>query len=214
MSALAHEAGSVSGRFPVLLVTAALHAVLIAALMTARLISSSDTAPVPIRSWVDLAPAEPRPDPAPTTFEDRHWQPASNHLPDVPRWVEEEAPALTQPDVVGVPVEALPIPVAPEPLAVTVTEIGYRSTRSPDDFYPAASIRNGESGIAIVQVCVSPSGKVTGRPRVTESSGYARLDAAAVAWATEATRFTPATRNGEPVAACKGFRVNFTLRGN
>lgn len=213
MSALAHEAGSVSGRFPVLLVTAALHAVLIAGLMTARIISSSDTAPAPIRSWVDLAPADPRPDPAPTTFEDQRWQPART-LPDAPRWVEEEAPVVTQPDLGAIPAEALPIPAGPEPVAVATTQIGFRSTRSPDDYYPAASIRNGESGIAVVQVCVSPSGEVTGRPRVTESSGYARLDAAAVAWATEATRFTPATRNGEPVAACKGFRVNFTLRGN
>ncbi|MDR2214661.1 MAG: hypothetical protein LBE59_02335 [Nevskiaceae bacterium] len=38
------------------------------------------------------------------------------------------------------------------------------------------------------------------------------MDAAAVSWAQQAARFTPARRNGEPVAACKDIRVNFQLR--
>jgi hypothetical protein len=48
-------------------------------------------------------------------------------------------------------------------------------------------------------------------PTIENSSGSARLDGAAVTWAREALRFTPATRSGSPVSACKGFRVNFTL---
>jgi hypothetical protein len=37
------------------------------------------------------------------------------------------------------------------------------------------------------------------------------LDGAAVKWAREALQFTPATHAGAAVAACKDFRVNFTL---
>jgi TonB family protein len=94
-----------------------------------------------------------------------------------------------------------------------MTPIGITSIRSPDDFYPAASIRNSETGVVVVEVCVSEQGVLTGTPRVSASSGHSRLDAAAVSWAQQAARFTPARRNGEPIAGCKGVRVNFQLRG-
>jgi protein TonB len=83
--------------------------------------------------------------------------------------------------------------------------------RSADDYYPAASLRLQESGTAIVQVCVAPSGRLEGAPAIQQSSGSPRLDAAALKWAREALRFTPATRGGVPISACKGFRVNFKL---
>jgi outer membrane biosynthesis protein TonB len=49
-------------------------------------------------------------------------------------------------------------------------------------------------------------------PMLETSSGYARLDSAALKWARGALRFTPAQRNGQAIPACKGFRVTFRLK--
>jgi periplasmic protein TonB len=99
-----------------------------------------------------------------------------------------------------------------EPVAIAPTALSYRATRSPNEYYPAASVRMQEEGAAIVRACVGPSGQLQGRPEIERSSGSRSLDAAALAWVREAVQFTPATRNGEAISACKGFRVNFTLR--
>jgi protein TonB len=113
---------------------------------------------------------------------------------------EDLAPAERVLDSGG---DAIPIPA---------TDLTYRATRSPDDYYPAASIRLQEQGVAVVEVCVNAQGRLDGRPVIQRTSGSRQLDAAAVRWASEALAFTPATRNGAAVAACKGFRVNFSLR--
>jgi TonB family protein len=84
--------------------------------------------------------------------------------------------------------------------------------RSPDDYYPSASITMQEEGAAIVRVCVGPTGRIEGTPSVQRSSGSRRLDAAAVKWAGEGMVFRPATRNGAAVSDCKDFRVVFNLR--
>jgi protein TonB len=95
--------------------------------------------------------------------------------------------------------------------AVRITALQYRAVRPADDYYPPQSLRLEEEGTAIVQVCVAPSGKLEGAPVIQESSGSPRLDEGALKWAREALRFTPATRDGVPVSACKGFRVNFRV---
>ena len=95
---------------------------------------------------------------------------------------------------------------------VAMTPISYVATRSTDEFYPPQSIRLGEAGAAVVQVCVGTDGRVDGVPAVARSSGYTRLDAAAVRWAREAPRYTPARRDGTPVRGCKDFRVVFRLK--
>jgi TonB family protein len=84
--------------------------------------------------------------------------------------------------------------------------------RSPDDYYPATSIQLQEEGVTVVNVCVGPAGRLEGAPTVRSSSGSRRLDAAALKWAGEALVFTPATRNGAAVSACREYRVRFTLR--
>ena len=95
------------------------------------------------------------------------------------------------------------------PPGAPATEIAYTALRPTNDFYPPTAIRLGEEGAAILRVCVSASGAMLGSPAVTAGSGHPRLDAAAQAWASQALRFRPATRDGVPVEACKGFRVSF-----
>jgi len=90
--------------------------------------------------------------------------------------------------------------------------LSYVVTRQIDEYYPPQAIRLSEEGASTLQVCVGANGSLSGAPILESSSGYARLDAAAVKWAREALRFTPAQRDGQVVPACKGFRVTFKLR--
>jgi TonB family protein len=61
-----------------------------------------------------------------------------------------------------------------------------------------------------VGVCITPEGRVTGEPKLEKSSGSARLDEAAVKYATK-TRWAPATEAGKPVQFCSNFNVKFVL---
>jgi periplasmic protein TonB len=90
--------------------------------------------------------------------------------------------------------------------------LSYVVTRQIDEYYPPQAILLSEEGASTLQVCVSANGLLASAPSLETSSGYARLDAAAVKWAREALRFTPAQRDGQAVPACKGFRVTFKLR--
>jgi hypothetical protein len=53
---------------------------------------------------------------------------------------------------------------------------------------------------------------VDAAPTVETSSGFSRLEEATLKWAREALTFHAATRDGVPVQACKGFRVNLRLK--
>lgn len=193
-----------------------LHALVIAALMTIR-ITVDKPEPEHVFKPVSVTPVEPLPpDPRPilqTPEVAQRWT-----VPDLPRpVVTQEEYRWVQPDVgpVTIPAQDVVVPGTTGDSGATgvpATELRYRATRSPDDFYPATSVTLQEEGTAVVRVCVAPSGRLEGAPVIERSSGIRRLDAAAIQWAREALDFTPATRNGAAVSACKGFRVNFTLR--
>ncbi len=89
--------------------------------------------------------------------------------------------------------------------------LSYVVTKPINDFYPPGSIRLSEEGASTLQVCVGANGALAAAPTLETSSGYGRLDAAALKWAREALRFTPAQRDGNAVPACKGFRVTFRI---
>ncbi|HKC17495.1 MAG TPA: energy transducer TonB [Steroidobacteraceae bacterium] len=92
-----------------------------------------------------------------------------------------------------------------------VVPLSYVVTKPLNDYYPPGSIRFGEQGASTLQVCVGADGALVSEPTLATSSGFSRLDAAAVKWAREALRFTPAQRDGKAVPACKGFRVTFRI---
>jgi periplasmic protein TonB len=77
------------------------------------------------------------------------------------------------------------------------------------DRYPPNSIRAKESGEPIVTICISASGAIES-VQIAKSSGYGRLDQAAVGIGEEA-RFKPAMQNGDPVAACMNYRIRFAI---
>lgn len=76
--------------------------------------------------------------------------------------------------------------------------------------YPPASRRAGEAGTVILDILVTAEGRV-GDARVKKSSGFPRLDEAALREAKRSWRLTPGTENGKPVQMWGQFAVTFKL---
>jgi protein TonB len=90
--------------------------------------------------------------------------------------------------------------------------IGARLRGRPSrPFYPPISKRLGETGTVLLSITIDISGDVTGAS-VVKSSGYSRLDRAALEWARR-RHYYPATRGGRPIAITKKIRYRFTLNG-
>lgn len=76
--------------------------------------------------------------------------------------------------------------------------------------YPSASRALGEEGNVELMVSIDERGQVTG-VNLLRTSGFARLDAAAIAFALKRWRFEAALENGKPVATSRRYTVRFTL---
>jgi periplasmic protein TonB len=93
------------------------------------------------------------------------------------------------------------------PTTAVMQDVRFPLSQPP---YPPASTRNGEEGSADLEVYVLPNGRV-GDARIMNTTGYERLDLAAINEAKRQWRFKPATRAGEPVAQWYKVRVVFRL---
>ncbi|MEZ5499599.1 MAG: energy transducer TonB [Steroidobacteraceae bacterium] len=111
-------------------------------------------------------------------------------------------------DVTDKPVPKAP-PPPPPPKARKAPSLDVRRSPSTDDYYPPTSKRLEEEGVVTVNACVDASGRTSGAT-VEKSSGFGRLDEAAVKWANRA-RWKPGTEDGQPVAMCQAFNVRFKL---
>ena len=207
------QARILPGRSPVALVTAGLHVGAFLLFAGAVGWDRPILDPLPLEGIViDEAPVEPALPPLPRPREATGSELLSEALP-LPDYVVADTLLPTLP---AGPVDTLEWPGQP-PVAGAMaaspveTALGYRVRKSQDLFYPAASVRLGEEGNVDVRVCTDATGAVSGMPEVLRGSGHARLDAAAVAWAREGLHYQPATRDGVPFAACKGFRLQFRL---
>ena len=157
----------------------------------------------------------------------------------LPRPAPPAPPKPADPTLTRISVDPLPPPVGPPTRTEQTTTIEDQVTEAPsarpagppsmpvhrvlggpgvgfpntDDFYPQASIRAHERGIAIVGVCVDGAGRLTGKPAIDQSSGSARLDEAALRLAKAGSgHYRATTDDGRPVTACYPFRVRFQLR--
>jgi TonB family protein len=83
---------------------------------------------------------------------------------------------------------------------------------NPADYYPAGSVKRQEEGAPTVRVCVGPTGNLLRDPVVTQSSGFAELDYAAVRLA-KSTRYAAGTdENGVALAeSCIEYSVRFKI---
>ena len=209
MSAQVQHASMASGRSLVFMAIVAMHAMAISALMAWRIAETKSRDPD--RVLIDWPEQQPR---------------------EIPRQVASGNPLEKV---------AMPIPVAPaDPLpfpeeqvipadparevsvvtstgnagpteVIADTPLRFQAVRPADDYYPPNAIRMEQQGTVIVRTCVDAAGQLVEAPRVVTGSRFRALDDAAIAWATGALRFTPATKGGFAVGACKEFKVNFRL---
>lgn len=98
-------------------------------------------------------------------------------------------------------------PVDPDRPRV-VGQVDYAGKR-PVPQYPRQSVRRGETGRVVVRILISSKGAVT-RATVQKSSGYRRLDEAALE-AARSARFKPYTENGMAYPALADIPFDFVL---
>jgi protein TonB len=79
--------------------------------------------------------------------------------------------------------------------------------------YPVPDVREGNEGSTEIEVYVLPSGRV-GDARVLRSSGFPRLDQAALDEAKRKWRLQPASRDGVAIGQWHPLRVVFKLKNN
>ncbi|WP_296640209.1 energy transducer TonB [Thiobacillus sp. 65-1402] len=82
---------------------------------------------------------------------------------------------------------------------------------NPKPPYPLLSRRLGEAGTVRLNILVNPDGSVD-RLELAQSSGYPRLDRAALETVQSSWKFEPARQGGRPVAAWVIVPIQFTLR--
>jgi protein TonB len=120
--------------------------------------------------------------------------------------------AITAPAVVFVapspPVPPPPLPPPAPPRQLASSALQYLEAPAP--VFPRLSKRNGESGRVIVRAFVEAAGGAPRSVQVAQSSGYPRLDEAALA-AVQKARFKPTTENGQPVEGWALIPIDFEL---
>ncbi len=149
--------------------------------------------------------------------------------PKPPRASAAPAPSVPSPSAdsarspapVAAPIAAAPSPAAPAanasataaertvPASSTPRSVSHVDCAIPKPDYPEVSKRRGESGTAIVRFVVGLSGHIE-TAQVQKSSGYPRLDDAALA-AIHAGACQPYRENGEAVRAAYSESFIFGL---
>jgi protein TonB len=148
--------------------------------------------------------------------------------PPPPPALETPPPYVPPPDIVidipvatSAPTGALvttskPAPAAPPPEVKKgvrkAPEIDPKFKRRFQPEYPPTSRRLGEEGSVVLQVLVGADGSVMDG-KVQTSSGFPRLDEAALKHALRAWRFTPGTEDGAPVQTWHSVKVTFKIEG-
>jgi protein TonB len=112
------------------------------------------------------------------------------------------------------PVAAPPLPPAPKPVerggVKTPPSTQGRGARITQPEYPPAARRAGEEGTVQLQVFVLESGRA-GEVKVAKSSGFPKLDEAAINEVKRNWRFVPGKEDGKPVSMWHTFAVTFRL---
>ncbi|MFT3762085.1 MAG: TonB family protein [Pseudoxanthomonas sp.] len=143
---------------------------------------------------------EPRPAPAAPDDEEA---PAVAETPPPPAPVDETPAAPA-------PAPVVPKPAAPAP-AVAATDLPTPiAGQSPPPEYPASAMRRGDTGTVLLHVTVGADGVPTDVD-FARRSGTRALDRAAQD-AVRQWRFTPAQRDGQPVAASVDIPISFDLQ--
>ena len=147
--------------------------------------------------------------------------------PPPPPKIETPPPFVPPPEVaIEIPMDAAPTtairqttqqaPVAQPPPAPPAPKVARTAPKSnprrplTQPEYPPSSRRAGETGTVILEVYVLENGRA-GDVRVKQSSGFPKLDEAAVREVKRSWRLEPGTENGKPVPMWGQFAVTFKL---
>lgn len=174
----------------------------------------AETPPMVVRIVAQPLHEEPLPAHVPTPV---FQQPVVEPIPMVIAPLVEPATAIAapQPQVASVQPApqtiAAPSPVTPSPVATvrTIPTSAVQYIEAPVLVYPRASRRAGEAGRVVLRVFIDEAG-MPRQVHVQQSSGFARLDEAAVS-AIQKARFKPYSDNGQPVAGWALVPLSFDL---
>ena len=158
---------------------------------------------------IDEAPKveEPPPPPPPKIETPPPFVPPPEIAIDIPMDVAP-ATAITQTTTTK-PVQQPPIQQKAPAVPGTPPKVDPKRPPTKPE-YPASSRRAGEAGTVVLDLYILPNGRV-GDAKVQKSSGFPRLDEAAVKEAKRSWRFTPGTENGQAVAMWHSTKVTFNL---
>ena len=200
--------GRSAGRTAILIGIVAFHVMLVVAINSSLSTVILDRLPPLIKAEIieEIVKDDEPPPPPPTVETPPPYVPPPDIVIDLPTTTKGPTTALVVTDK--------PRPVAPPPSPVVkkAPEIDPRYKRRFQPDYPPTSRRLGEEGSVIVQVLVDPEGKVSDG-KIQTSSGFPRLDEAALKHALRAWRFTPGTEDGKPVSVWHSVKVTFRIEG-
>jgi len=212
------------GRYGGIAIAIALHAIVIATLLSMESVRSVLTsAPIVVRLVTPAPKVEVKPDvlPKPLPVKPRVRQVKPEPTPTVITAVTEAPTPFVAPPAPPVPlppIEAPPPPVAAAPVAappappapIVPPSFNADYLNNPPPVYPAASRRLREEGRVVMRVFVSEQGLPT-QVQMRTSSGHARLDEAAMSTVKQ-WKFVPARRGDTPVGAWVLVPISFSLR--
>ncbi|MEZ5564798.1 MAG: energy transducer TonB [Gammaproteobacteria bacterium] len=199
--------GSGGRKSTILVIIVIFHLLLVWALVTSLAKIDAERAPTIIQAdIIEEVTKEDEPPPPPPALET-----PPPYVPPPDFVVETLVP--TQQTTALVATTSKPAP--PPPVKAVVKKAPtidprYRGRFQPG--YPPTSRRLGEEGSVIISVLVGADGKVQDA-KVQKSSGFARLDEAALKHALRAWRFTPGSEDGKAVAMWNSIKVTFKIEG-
>ena len=140
-------------------------------------------------------------------------QPPQNIQPAPAKQVQVVEKAQAEPAAETTPVTTQPVAAAPAmPAVVKITEPDYKASylNNTPPGYPLAARRMGMQGRVLLHVEVLAAG-VSGKIEVSQSSGHAMLDMAAMN-AVKGWHFIPATQAGQAVDKWFIIPIQFSLK--
>jgi periplasmic protein TonB len=187
-----------------------LHVGIIYALVTGLAHRVVDVVHAPIETKIIDEVREERPPPPPPPPEFTPPPPAFVPPPEI--HIEPPPPPKSTAITVVTPEKPLAPPPPPVPVAEGVRimpKIDAKRSQEPE--YPPTSRRLGEQGSLVLQVLVDTDGRVLDT-KLVQSSGFERLDQAALDGVKADYRFLPGALDGKPQQMWYTFKFTWKLR--
>jgi protein TonB len=184
-----------------------LHIAIVYVLVTAlaRRPAESLIVPIATRLIEEAKPERVEPPPPPPRFA----PPPPPFVPPPEVHIETPPPPSQSTAIQAVtPVKPVEAPPPREPVTVQ-PRVDAAKSREPE--YPPASRRMGEQGSLVLQVLIDEQGRAA-QSKLVQSSGFDRLDQAALAGIKDNYRFVPGTVDGKPQAMWFTFKFTWKLR--